>query len=62
MSNDPKGRRGFIRCTKCGEVMTGSVTQDGDLVPVGVENGGKCGDAEFEVITMPETTSAEGQT
>lgn len=38
--------------------MTGSLTKDGELIPIGVESGGKCGDAEFEVVTMPDSTGS----
>lgn len=42
--------------------MTGEVARDGSVYPVGVGNDGKCGDAEFEVLTMPDATPHEGQT
>lgn len=44
----------FIRCTNCGEIMAASVTGDGRLVPLGVEKSGKCGDGEFEVLSMSD--------
>lgn len=59
MSNSPEDQRAFIRCTTCGEIMTGTVTQDGVLVPVGVDNDGKCGDAEFEVVTMQDPAGSK---
>lgn len=52
MSKSLEDQRAFIECINCGEIMTGSVTQDGALIPVGVGNDGKCGDAEFEIVTI----------
>lgn len=54
MSNSTRERCDFIQCRNCGEIMTGMITQDGSIVPVGVENSGKCGDGAFEVLTAPD--------
>lgn len=58
MSKTQGNQRAFIQCTNCGEIMTGTLTEDGDLIPIGVESGGKCGGAEFEVVTMPDSTGS----
>lgn len=54
MSKSLENQRAIIQCANCGEIMTGSVTQNGELVPVGTGTDGICGDAEFEVITMQD--------
>lgn len=61
MSSISPGERSFIRCRNCGEIMTGAVSRDGDIYPVGLGNDGKCGDAEFEVITVPSGGATEGR-
>lgn len=61
MTDSSDERRGFIRCTNCGEIMTGTVTQAGRLNPVGVGNGGKCGDGEFERLSIPDSSAAESE-
>lgn len=43
--------RSFIRCINCGEIMTGFVSADGSLQPVGLSDEGKCGEGEFELLT-----------
>lgn len=42
--------------------MTGAVSQDGSIYPVGVGNDGKCGDGEFQVLTLPSASVDEGET
>lgn len=62
MSNSPEGRRSPIRCINCGAILTGRVFQDDTVYPVGVDDDGKCGNGEFEVLSMPDTGIAGGQT
>lgn len=52
MSKSHEDQRAFILCLNCGEIMTGTVTKNGELIPVGVDNDGICGKADFEVITV----------
>lgn len=60
MSRGTPGQRSFIRCLNCGEIMTGAVSQAGEIYPVGLGNDGKCGDAEFEVLAMASDGATEG--
>lgn len=62
MNDEPEERRALVRCRNCGEIMTGTVTQAGELVPVGVDNDGKCGDADFEVLTMRDADESRTET
>lgn len=39
--------------------MTGAVSKDGAIYPVGVGNDGKCGDGTFEVLTLPSASVNE---
>lgn len=39
--------------------MTGTVTKDGKLIPVGVGNDGKCGDADFEIISTQDPAESQ---
>lgn len=60
MSNSTRGQYDFIRCRHCGAILTGSVRNDGTIVPVGVGKSGKCGEGEFEVIEA-DLTVGDGQ-
>lgn len=62
MSHSPEDQSAFLRCRNCGEILTGEVARDGSVYPVGVGRDGKCGDADFEVLTMSDPKPPEGTT
>lgn len=62
MSHSPEDQSAFLRCRNCGEILTGGVARDGSVYPVGVGSDGKCGDADFEVLTMSDPSPPEGTT
>lgn len=62
MAYSPEKQRAFIRRTNCGEIMTGEITKDGTISPVGLGGGGKCGEGEFEIITKQNESTVKGET
>jgi hypothetical protein len=51
MPNWVENEKRVLRCSQCGDVYPGAVTNDGDLIPVGAASGGRChecGSDEFE--------------
>lgn len=62
MSEQSQASRCPVKCVNCGEIMAASILPDGTVVPIGIENSGKCGNAEFEVLASPDSGTAEGET
>lgn len=62
MSESPEASRCPVKCVNCGEIMAASVLSDGSIVPIGIENSGKCGNAQFEVLASPGEETAESGT
>lgn len=63
MVRTTRKRRGIARCANCGTITVVYVWPDGSVDPIGTEEGGKCGDADLQVIDAPTGTdgsSADG--
>lgn len=62
MSKPSEERRCPVKCVNCGDIMAASVLPDGSIVPIGIGDDGKCGNAEYVVLGSPDSGTTEGGT